>query len=107
MRGSRLLHVGDGDQSHLVAPLRLLELPADRGQVAPLRIDVVLGGQHVEIALGDSGDQVLLGGLIVRLGLGHLRVGPLQGHPVLPAEQVLGQIDAILMGGRVTRPLKG
>ncbi len=70
--GARLLHVGYGDQSDLIARLGLLQLAADRDQCDLLRLEVILGGENVEIALRDSLHQVLLRGLVVRLGLRHL-----------------------------------
>jgi len=86
VRGARLLDVGDGDQSDLIAAFGLFQLTIDGGQVGLLRIEVVLRGQDIEIALRDSRHQILLRGLIVRLRLRHLRIRALQRHPVLPAE---------------------
>ena len=86
MGGSCFLHVGDGDQPYLIALFGLLELPIHRCQRAFLCIQIVLRSQHVEVALRHPRDQVLLRRLIVGFGLGDLRVGALQRHPVLPAE---------------------
>ena len=54
-----------------------------------LRVEVVLRGEHVEIALRHARDQVLLCGLVIRLGLRDLGIRALQRHPILPAEQIL------------------
>ena len=45
--------------------------------------------------------------LIIRLGLRHLGIGALQGDPVLPAEQVLREVDAVLVRGRGHAAVEG
>ena len=100
MRRAGLLDVGDRDQSHLVPLLGLLELTVDRGQIGLLRIDVVLCGKHVKVALCNAGDEVLLCRLVIRFGLRHLGIRALQSHPILPAKQVLSQVQAVAMSGR-------
>jgi len=107
--GSRLLDVRDGDESGLVARLGLFELPVHRRQRALLGVEIVLGRQHVEIGLRDPGHQVLLRCLVVGFGLRQLGVGPLQGDPVLPAEQIELQIQAVLIsrgGGRAGKRIR-
>jgi hypothetical protein len=86
VRGARFLHVGDGDQADFVALFGLIELVVHRGQIALLRIEVILGGEHVEIALRDAGHQVLLRGLVVRFGLRNLRIRALAGPPSSASE---------------------
>jgi hypothetical protein len=98
MGGSRLLHVRDGDEADLVACLGLLHLPGDRGQGDFVGIDVILGGEHVEIGLRHALHQILLGRLVVRFGLRHLRIGTLEGDPVVPTKQVLLKVQRVVMG---------
>ena len=105
--GARFLDVGDGDQADVVALLGLLELTIDRGQIALLRVDVVLRREHVEIALRHARDEVLLRRLVIRLGLRDLRIRALQGHPILPAEQVLLEVDAVMVSGRRDAAVEG
>ena len=71
-----------------------------------LRLEIVLRGEHVEVALRDALDQVLLCGLVVGFGLRDLGIGALQRHPVLPAKQVLSQIDAVAVGRGDGAPLE-
>jgi len=47
----------------------LFQLAGHRGEGALLGIQIVLRGKHVEITLRHSGDQILLGRLVVGLGL--------------------------------------
>ena len=107
MRGARFLHIGDGDQAGLVAGLSLLELALNGLQCRLLRFEIILRGQHIEVALRHALDQVLAGGLIVRFGLGDLGIGTLQSHPVLPPKQVLFQIETVAARGGLGLPGKG
>ncbi len=79
-------HVGDGDESDLIARLGLLELAVDRDQRDLLRLEIILRAEHIEIALRDALHQVLLRGLVVRLGLRHLRIRALAAPPSFPSE---------------------
>ena len=99
--GARLLHVGDGNETDLIARLGLGQLAVDRNQRDLLRLDIVLCAEHIEVALRDPLHQVLLRGLIVRFGLRHLRIRALQRLPVLPAKQTLLEVDGVLMNGGV------
>ena len=99
--GARLLDVGDGDQSDLVARLGLCQLAVDRHQRDLLRLQVILRSENVEIPLRHPLHEVLLRGLVVCLGLRHLRVRALQRLPVFPAKQILLQVDGVLMNGGV------
>ncbi len=49
--GLRLLHVRDRDEADLEASLRLLELARDRLTRRYGRCEIVLGREHVEVAL--------------------------------------------------------
>ena len=95
--GARLFHIGDGDQADLIARLCLFELALDGDQRHLLGLEIVLRSEHVEVALRDALHQVLLRGLVVRLGLRHLGVRALQGHPIFPAKHVLLEVDAVAM----------
>jgi hypothetical protein len=57
--------------------------------------------------LRDALHQILLRGLVVRFGLRHLRVRALQGHPILPAKQVLPHVDAVPVRRRDDAPIEG
>ena len=70
----------------LVAGLGLLELALNGVQRHLLRFEIILRGQHIEVALRHALDQVLLGGLIVRFGLGDLRIGAAAKPPSSPTE---------------------
>jgi len=65
-----------------------------------LRFEVVARREHVEVALRDAQDQILLGGSVVRLGLRHGLVRALEILPVLPIEDVLPQGHVPLAGHR-------
>ena len=99
-----LLHVGDGDESDLEALVGLVELSGDRLQRRLIGLEqCVIGRQHHEVGGGDAQDQVLLGGLVGRLGLRHLLAGRLDLHPVGPGEQVRAQVQRPGLGGGVDR----
>ncbi len=106
MGGAGLFHIGDGDQTDLKARLGLIELTLDGGQRDLLRLEIILGGENVEVTLRDALHQVLLRSLVIRFGLRYLGVRALQGHPILPAKQVLLQVDAVLVRGRDDAPIK-
>ena len=86
MGGARLLHIRDGNEPDLIARLGLLELASHRDQRDLLGLEIILCAEHVEIALRDPLHQVLLRGLVVRLGLRHLRIRALQAPPSSPSE---------------------
>ena len=100
------LYIGDGDEPHLEALVRLIELAGDGFEGRLVGFQPVLGGQHVEVGLRDAQDQLLLGGLVGGLGLGDLAAGFLERHPVRPREHVLPQIHRPLPGVRIGRDLK-
>jgi len=60
-------------------------------------IEIVLRREHIEVALGDSGDQILLRRLVISLGMRDLGISALQRHPVLQATYVLFEIDAVFV----------
>ena len=78
----------------------MFELTLDRGQRDLLSLEIILGGENIEITLRDALDQVLLRGLIVRFGLCHLGVRALQSHPIFPTKQILLQVEAVAVGSR-------
>ncbi len=107
MGGAGFFHIGDRDQADLKARLGLVELTLDRGERDLLCLEIVLRGENVEVTLRDALHQILLRGLVVRFGLRHLRVRALQGHPILPAKQVLPHVDAVAVRGRDDAPIEG
>ena len=66
-----------------------------------MRFEIILRAEHIEIALRDALHQVLLCGLIVRLGLRDLRIRALQRLPVLPAKQTLLEVNGVLVNGGI------
>ena len=105
--GARFFHIGDGDQADFVARLRLIELALDGSQRHLLRLEIVLGGEHIEVALRHALHQILLRGLVVRFRLRHLGVRGFQGHPILPAKDILPQVDAVAMRRGVDAAVEG
>ena len=88
---SRLLDVDHRDHADLEAALGLAQL-LDEGIERRLRGTQRLGGrEHVEIALGHAHHEVLLGGAILRLGLGDAGIGAAESLPLVPAEHRLAQ----------------
>ena len=87
-RVARNLHVSDGDQAHLKAPLGLVELAGEGQQRAILRRQHVLGVQYCEILRGHARDQILLGGEVIGFAQRHAAAGRLERHPVIPGKQV-------------------
>ncbi len=92
--GARFLHVGDGDEAHLEALVGLLELTRDGIERGLLGLDVVLGGEHVEITRGHAQCQVLLRDAVVRIRLRDDPSGLLQAHQLAPVEDALVELQA-------------
>ena len=69
VRSARFLNVSDGNQTDLEALVRLLELARERFERRCRRVDGVLSGEHVEVALRRPQDQVLLRSLVVSFRL--------------------------------------
>ena len=99
-RGARFLHVGDGDQAHFEALLRLLELARNGVDRGLLGLHVVLRGEHIEVARGDAHRQVLLRHAVVGVRLGHDAAGLLEAHELAPVEDALRelQVPALVFG---------
>ncbi len=94
--GLGLLHIGDGDQTDLEPLFRLLQLARDCLLGALFGIQKILRREHVEIALGDPNQQVLLGRFKIGAGLGGALVGLPQAHELIPAEHGLAQLQTPL-----------
>ena len=101
MRSLGFLHVRDGDETDLEALLRLLELARDGFQRRLSGVKGVAGGQHAEVGLRRTQHQLLLCRVVIRFGLRYLRVGLLQGRPVIPFEQALAEREAPALRGQV------
>ena len=92
------LHVGDRDQTDLETSLCLLELALDGIALGVGEVDVVAGGENVEIGAGHAQHQVLPGGLKLgqaRRGAGFRRVDVVADVGVV---QRLDQVQAIAEG---------
>ena len=90
MRSARFLNVGDGDQADFEALVRLFELARERFERRLCRIDGVLRGEHVEVALRGAQNQVLLRGLVVGFRLRDL----LRPHAAAPPIDPSGTASA-------------
>src|SRR5690606_33979008 len=88
-RGLRLLDVGSRDQTHLEAPLRLLELALERLSSNDLGFERVLGREHVEIRLGDTEQRLLFCGLVFDFRLLDPLLGLFQRQDSRPIENGL------------------
>ena len=102
-RGARFLHVGDGDEAHLEALVGLLELARDGIERGLLSLDVVLGGEHVEVTRGDAQREILLRHAIVGIRLRHDAAGLLEAHQLAPVEDALVELQAPAAASRARR----
>ena len=103
----RFVHPGDGDESHLEALLGLFQL-ARRGLLVGLHEgEGLLGGEHVEIGLGDPQHQVLLLRAVDRGCLLHLPFGLFQPHQPVPTIDGLVETHREIGGAEVVRLAAG
>ena len=95
------LDVGNRDQAHLEALRGLLQLAPDGALLGFGELQVILGVQHIEVALGHLHHQFLLGSGILGFGARDFAVGLLELNPAVVAEQRLDQIEAGDLAGDV------
>ena len=91
-------HVGLVRQADIEALVGLIELAFERGFFGLGRGQVVLGAQHVEVAVGGLQDQVLLGRRELQRSLFVDVLGGLELEPAIGTEQRLRQGRLIRMG---------
>ena len=91
----RLMHIGDGDGADLEAGLGQFELLGRSRAQLRHRVERVLRVEHVEVGLGHAQHQILAGDAELGVGQCGLQFALLELHPVLPAEQRLGELNAV------------
>jgi len=101
--GLGLVHAGDGDESHLEALFRLLQLPGDGPLVGAHELQRLLRREHVEVGRGHAQHEILFRGPVLGIRQLQLPVGLLQAdEAVTPVDGLVHAdaqvVDAVVLG---------